>query len=70
MYICIVTCRYGYEGRSSEKCSRGSYNTGKNRDPCTDCGDGYTTASIGSSRSSDCIPAAGFSSGGECAKGA
>jgi hypothetical protein len=56
--ICLLSCLLPYLLLLC--CSAaGSYNAGKNRDPCTTCGTGYTTNAPGQTSSTACVVQAG-----------
>lgn len=58
---CVTVDGYGYNGRVSQPCDTGSYNSKDTRDVCTKCPYGFTTAGVGLGyNSSDCGVAAGF----------
>lgn len=51
---CVTKSGYGYNGRTANLCPAGSYNTGGNRDPCTQCTGGLTNIVKGSDAATSC----------------
>jgi len=58
---CVNPPGYGYNGRGSQQCDKGTYNAGDNYGSCMACPDGFTTADVGAGfTQADCGIRAGF----------
>lgn len=61
---CVNMPGYGYNGRVSQKCEVGTWNTGDNYGDCTACGFGLTTEAVGAGVNlTSCGLAAGYGRG-------
>lgn len=57
---CVTQAGWGWDGRISTECPKGSWAVGGDLSPCTECGFGQTTANTGSVSVAACALAEGY----------
>uniref|UniRef100_A0A383VRV3 Tyrosine-protein kinase ephrin type A/B receptor-like domain-containing protein n=1 Tax=Tetradesmus obliquus TaxID=3088 RepID=A0A383VRV3_TETOB len=62
---CLVKPGWGTTSTIPQECPVGTYNEGKNRLPCKQCGTGWTTVSTGRTSESQCVIQAGWKMGAD-----
>lgn len=59
---CVTKPGWGWDGRISTECPKGSWAVGGDLSPCTECGFGLTTVGTATNASASCLLAEGYGS--------